>query len=634
MEFSSSTTKPIKICFLGYEKLYELAKEITTELSSDEVTYLLYDCDMDTQDRCIQDALEQGCEVFIAGPGNAAYFRSKHNLPLLEIPIRIVEYAVAIKKALTDGHKKIAIAHYNYTPPIDVETLSKLMSCEIAEIKFENVPDLYHLMQASDCDAFVGAAATFHAAETLGKAGYLVYSRPSSIRNVCLQAVDLARNIAQTRRNRAITSAIMQNSALAIIVTDMDGKIDFFNRVAQNYSGLSSVQVRDHVIDEFFPNLSVASFVKSKNTRTESFRLVGGAMMRCVQERIQSKSESIGVLITLYPEAHNRKKTDAAPTLTGIYAHARQWESLTAQSPAMKRLIAEGKDLSDSSHPVVVFGEEGSGREGIASCIHYASDRADAPCVTLDLATITEQDAPRILFGYDRDDRTVDGIFSSAAGGSIILKNISLAKPSAIACLRQVLNGNTIYRPGLKHPISTDIRFITTARKDEFDQLRPDLAASLKIDVLEMPSLRERVEDIPTLFRKHLQQNSDISRRFLITEDMDRLLQAYSWPGNILELRAVSVRYIDIGKDLDRLTPVARYRVLVQAIGEEQLLKDLTAKYPVLLQRPITDQTAFMQALTVLKDWLHCSNDDAAVKLGISRTTLWRIAKDAANGEE
>lgn len=56
--------------------------------------------------------------------------------------------------------------------------------------------------------------------------------------------------------------------------------------------------------------------------------------------------------------------------------------------------------------------------------------------------------------------------------------------------------------------------------------------------------------------------------------------------------------------------------------------------YPVLLQRPITDQTAFMQALTVLKDWLHCSNDDAAVKLGISRTTLWRIAKDAANGEE
>ena len=85
---------------------------------------------------------------------------------------------------------------------------------------------------------------------------------------------------------------------------------------------------------------------------------------------------------------------------------------------------------------------------------------------------------------------------------------------------------------------------------------------------------------------------------------------------------------------MDRLTPVARYRVLVQAIGEEQLLKDLTAKYPVLLQRPITDQSAFLQALTVLKDWLHCSNDDAAVKLGISRTTLWRIAKDAANSEE
>ena len=65
----------------------------------------------------------------------------------------------------------------------------------------------------------------------------------------------------------------------------------------------------------------------------------------------------------------------------------------------------------------------------------------------------------------------------------------------------------------------------------------------------------------------------------------------------------------------------------MNAVGEDKLVADLTAKYPVLLQRPVTDRTAFVQAFSLLKERLHCSNDDAADKLGLSRTTLWRITK-------
>ncbi len=619
----------VKICFLGYGKLYNLAKEVTDGLRSDEVDYLLYDCNMDTQDRCIQDALSAGCEVFIAGPGNAAYFRSRHNLPLIEIPIRTVEYAIALRKALLDGHKNIAIAHYSYTPPVEIEMLSNLMSCPITEIKFESVSEMFSIVRDSECDAFIGAAGTLRAAEAAGKAGYLVYSNPASIRNVCLQAEELARNIMLNRRNRAITNAIMQNSALAIIVTDTEGKIDFFNRVAQTYTGLSSRQVRGHKIDEYLPNLSVSSFIKDGGAKNDSFRLVGGIMMRCVQERIQSRTETIGVLTTLYPEAHNRKRSSEHQSPPGIYASAFQWKDLIALSKPMKRLVAEGSLRAASSYPLVILGEEGSGREGIATCVHYGSDRADAPCVTLDLATIAEQDAPRILFGYDRDDGTVEGMFSNAAGGSMILKNVSLAKPSAIACLRQVLNGNSIYRPGMRQPISTDIRFITIAYDGELELLPPDLSSLLSVERLHMPPLRERREDIHPLLQRYLQQFSEMPRHFTVTDEMLELLLSYSWPGNIHELRSACARYLTILHETEQRSPAIRYRALVHAIGEDRLMADLTEKYPVLLQRPITDRAAFIQALAVLKDRLRCSNDDAAEKLGISRTTLWRITKQS-----
>lgn len=617
----------IKICFLGYGKLYDLAKEVTDSLKSDEVDYILYDCEMDTQEGCVQDALSLGCEVFIAGPGNGAYFRSRHNLPLLEIQIRTVDYAIAVRKALLDGHKNIAVAHYSYTSPVEVEMLSDLMSCPITEIKFENVTEMFSIVRDSECDAFIGAAGTVSAAEAAGKAGYLVYSNTSSIYNVCIQAEETARNIMLNRRNRAITNAIMQNSALAIIVTDTEGKIDFFNRVAQSYTGLSSRQVRGHKIDEYLPNLSVASFIKDHSSKHDSFRLVGGVMMRCVQERIQARAETIGVLTTLYPEAHNRKKTEEHQRPAGIYSRAFHWNDLIAQSQPMKRLVSAGSLTAKSSYPLVIVGEEGSGREGIANCVHYGSARADAPCLTLDLATVTEQDAPRILFGYDRDDGEVEGMFSHAAGGSMILKNVSLAKPSAIACLSQVLNGNNIYRPGMQRPISTDIRFITIAYEGELDKIPPHISALLAVDRLHMPPLRDRKEDIPLLFQRYLQQFSELPRHFTVTDEMHSLLLSYGWPGNIHELRAVCARYLTILHETDQRSPLIRYRALVNAIGEDKCVADLAAKYPVLLQRPVTDRAAFVQAFSLLKERLHCSNDDAAEKLGISRTTLWRITK-------
>lgn len=619
--------RKVKICFLGYGELYNLAKEVTDSLKTDEVDYLIYDCNMDTQDGCIQDALSAGCEVFIAGPGNAAYFRSRHNLPLIEIPIRTVEYAIALRKALLDGHKDIAIVHYSYTQPIEIEMLSNLMSCSITEIKFENVSEMFSLVRDSECDAFIGAAGTLRAAEAAGKAGYLVYSNTSSIKNVCFQAEEAARNIMLNRRNRAITNAVMQNSALAIIVTDTEGRIDFFNRVAQSYTGLSSRQIRGHKIDEYLPNLSVSALLKDGGVKNESFRLVGGIMMRCVQERIQVRSETIGVLTTLYPEAHNRKRTSESRQVPGIYASAFHWKDLIAESKSMKRLIAKGTLRANSTYPLVIYGEEGSGREGIATCVHFGSDRADAPCVTLDLATIAEQDAPRILFGYDRDDGAVEGMFSNASGGSIILKNLSLAKPSAIACLRQMLNGNSIYRPGMRQPISTDIRFITIAAEGEMELLPSDLSSVLSIERLRMPPLRERKEDILPLLQRYLRQFSDLKRNFTVTDEMAELLWSYGWRGNIHELRSTCARYVNILRETEQRSSLIRYRALVHAIGEDKLVADLAEKYPVLLQRPITDREAFAEAFALLKQRLRCSNDDAAEKLGISRTTLWRLTK-------
>ena len=339
--------------------------------------------------------------------------------------------------------KNVLFEHLYHKPSLDVDEL------------YQQLMELREQIRHSDCDAFIGATAANETANALGRTGILVYYGKESIRDACIRAGERARKLHENRQSREITNAILNNSQFGMIVTDTEGRVKLFNRTAQRFTGIAASQIRGKLLMDYFPNLSIAALLKSGQNRSDSYRLVVGAMMRCVQERITQDRRTIGTLITLYPESHNRKKTEQdTPSLARIVC---RWEDVIAQSPIMKRTVEQGQNLAKLHYPTMILGQPGSGREIFARCMHSASPQAQKPCITIDLATIAPEDAPHILLGYEGQDGTVSGLLTAANGGSVILKNVALAKLVVHACLMQALTSRHIFRPGMTAPLLLDL---------------------------------------------------------------------------------------------------------------------------------------------------------------------------------
>ena len=125
-ELQKKPEKPYKVCFLGYSRLSEVAREVIDSLPDNDVEYVLMDSNLENQDTCVEEARQLRCSVFVAGPGNAARFSTHYDDPLVEITIRYIDYAIAIRKALNKGCQKICIARHRFSAPPDLPMLEKL----------------------------------------------------------------------------------------------------------------------------------------------------------------------------------------------------------------------------------------------------------------------------------------------------------------------------------------------------------------------------------------------------------------------------------------------------------------------------------------------------------------------------
>ena len=621
-----------KVCFLGYSKLSEVAQEVIDSLPDSDVEYVLMECNLENQDTCVEEARQLGCSVFVAGPGNAARFSTHYDDPLVEITIRYIDYAIAIRKALSRGCRNICIARHRFSAPPDIPMLEKLMETPLQEMTFESIAELREQIRHSDCDAFIGATAASETANDLGRTGVLVYYGKESIRDACLRAGEWARKLHEARQSREITNAILNNSQFGMIVTDAEGRVKLFNRTAQRFTGITASQIQGKLLTDFFPNLSTAALLKSGQNRSDSYRLVVGAMMRCVQERIIQDRRTIGILITLYPESHNRKKSEQdTPSLAQIVC---RWEDVIAESPIMKKTVEQGQGLAKLHYPTMIIGQPGSGREIFARCMHSTSSQAQKPCITIDLATIASEDAPHILLGYEKQDNMVSGLLTSANGGSVILKNIALAEPVVHACLMQALTSRHIFRPGMPAPLLLDLMVYTIVTPEEVYSIPAELQSCLSICQLELPSLTQRKEDIVPLFLRSLSSSAAFHHRPVLSEPMQELLTFHCWPGQLQELQTVCTRYVIAMSRLEKATPKAQYLLLLQAIGEETIFREILAQHPALTQRPVVDKEAFLQGILQIKALMKYSNDTLAEKLSVSRTTIWRILRGVAQGGE
>ncbi len=228
--------------------------------------------------------------------------------------------------------------------------------------------------------------------------------------------------------------------------------------------------------------------------------------------------------------------------------------SIIGKSKRMQEIFKTIGQSAGSDLSVLITGESGTGKEMVASTLHQYSHRKDQPFICINCAAISRELLESELFGHERGAftgaiETKIGKFQQADGGTLFLDEIGDMELPLQAKILRVLQNNEFYRVGGKNPIIVNVRVIAATNQNLADmmdlkQFREDLYHRLNVIHIDMPPLRERLEDVPLLANHFIHRYADTlsSGKIYLSPDVERILGGYHWSGNIRELENVIKR--------------------------------------------------------------------------------------------
>ena len=311
----------------------------------------------------------------------------------------------------------------------------------------------------------------------------------------------------------------------------------------------------------------------------------------------------------------------------GFYAKS-HFEDIVTVSPNMKAILERAEKFAQTDSNVLIYGDTGTGKEGLAQSIHNASHRANYPFVSVNCASLPADLIESELFGYAEGAFTgarrsgKSGLFEMAHKGTIFLDEIGELPMDMQGRLLRVLQEREVMRIGDDHIIPLDIRVICAtnrnlkelARKEKF---RYDLYYRINVLRITLPSLRERSEDIWPLLQFYFQKYSQGERVLQTTEKAKKRLLAYSWPGNIRELKNVAeVLAFESGKITESMVDA------VLETDDNEKITEFGHDDEIIVPTDVSIkelEKIFITSLLQKK-----TQDEVCKQLGISRITLWR----------
>jgi two-component system response regulator HydG len=307
------------------------------------------------------------------------------------------------------------------------------------------------------------------------------------------------------------------------------------------------------------------------------------------------------------------------------------FEGIIGTSRVIQQAVQTARQVAMSDIPVLILGENGSGKELIARGIHNNSRRRKERLVTLNCAGLAESILEDELFGHERGAFTNavtarEGRFEHADGGTIFLDEIGDMPASMQAKLLRVLENGEVVRLGSNEPRKVDVRVISaTNRKLEEmvveKHFREDLYFRIKGITIQLPPLRERREDIPLLIHYFMQHAAEKYHKPVdsIDPDAQQVLMSYSWPGNVRQLRNAIDTMVVLSEG-PRLTVNSLPPDLRPAGGTSPGGMDNIAG--------IRLEQIEKEAIKKTLDMVQGNREHAAKLLGIGERTLYRKIKE------
>jgi DNA-binding NtrC family response regulator len=332
------------------------------------------------------------------------------------------------------------------------------------------------------------------------------------------------------------------------------------------------------------------------------------------------------------------------------------FSDMIATAPAMRHVVRLGERAAASDIPVLILGESGVGKELIARAIQGGSQRAGRPFVTVNCGAIPENLVESILFGHEKGSFTGAsakhlGKFQEANGGTLFLDEVGELPLDMQVKLLRALQEGEIDPVGSKRAVKVDVRIISATNRDLAEQVREgrfreDLFYRLNVFPVEVPPLRERMEDLALLVDHFISRFNAQEGRHVqgCAPETMAMLKAYPWPGNVRQLENAVFRAVVLCEG-DKLQPhdFPQISGLMPELPEPTAADHAAVAHPVSAPRPagetpvpVLDKDGELRTLEAIERDLiqfaievyagHMS--EVARRLGIGRSTLYRKVRE------
>jgi PAS domain S-box-containing protein len=454
---------------------------------------------------------------------------------------------------------------------------------------------------------------------------------PVGFRSIVRDVTDRIRAEEDLMAQRSRLAAIFSSVNDAIITVDNGLKVIEANQAARNICGLDVTEMTGRILtgcpgacDQGCHEVLLETLQRKRSIR--GYQVECNRTDRPLQRvnissspLINSDNEFIGAVLVI-------RDITRLSELERELKERHRFQQIVGRSPAMQKIYRLVEDLADLETTVLITGESGTGKELVAKALHRTGNRSFKPFVEVNCSALAENLLESELFGHVRGAftgavRDARGRFQTANGGTLLLDEIGDISPRIQLKLLRVLQEKEFERVGESTPIKVDVRVIASTNKNLKDKVaagefREDLYYRLKVVEIELPPLRERLEDIPLLvehFRGRFNRKFDRSVQ-AVADGLVRTFMSYTWPGNVRELEHT----------IERAFVLCRGGTLTT----DHIPDDI--RHPRIVKRPLAGRRA-PEDRSTLEDALKTSAwnvSKAARLLGISRRTMYRRLRE------